>query len=320
MTEESAAATLASGRSFLTFGGVETHLIFDKGVELREFAAFEVLDDEAAWRALEDEFFFPTMNAALAHGHGMLVDCLVWRASPDYVAKLGRKEGVAALNRRAVDAARRLVADWRARSGSTRESCPIVLTADLGPRGDGYKSSTVTADAAAKYHDAQVRSLADAGAEMLAGWTMTGIAEAVGLCAAAREHGLPIVVSPTVETDGRLPDGSSLGEFIQAVDEASGSYPLFFMANCAHPTHIGPMLAAARRDDPSWLPRFKGLRANASTRSHEELDNSTALDRGDPLDLGRRVAALKNAHDLVVLGGCCGTDVPHLLAIAEACA
>ena len=135
----------------------------------------------------------------------------------------------------------------------------------------------------------------------------------------AQDHGLPLVVSPTVETDGKLSDGSDLGRFIGRVDESTDGYPLFYMVNCAHPTHLEPALRAAREDGAPWLGRFKGLRANASNKSHEELDESTELDAGDSRDLADRMAALQERFGMSLLGGCCGTDSLHIGEIAARC-
>ena len=89
------------------------------------------------------------------------------------------------------------------------------------------------------------------------------------------------------------------------------------MLNCAHPTHFEAVVREG--GDGAWRERIQGLRANASTRSHAELDEATGLDAGDPGDLGVRYAALReHLPNLTVLGGCCGTDHRHVRAIAEA--
>ncbi len=75
-------------------------------------------------------------------------------------------------------------------------------------------------------------------------------------------------------------------------------------------------LESARSAGEAWLQRFRGFRANASRKSHEELDKSTELDRGDVDELAREMAELSEAFDLRVIGGCCGTDQEHLAAIA----
>lgn len=84
------------------------------------------------------------------------------------------------------------------------------------------------------------------------------------------------------------------------------------MINCAHPTHFDRTLPRGE----AWLERIRGLRANASRRSHAELDAATELDAGDPDDLGRRYRELQALLPrLNVLGGCCGTDHRHVEAI-----
>ena len=162
--------------------------------------------------------------------------------------------------------------------------------------------------------------LARAGVDLLCAYTMTSVAESIGIVLASRDAGLPIVVSPTVETDGTLPDGSPLGAFVARVDEATGGAPLTYMVNCAHPTHVAPTLARARAAGEPWLARFGGLRANSSRKSHAELDESTELDRGNPRELGSEVAALQRDYGLRIVGGCCGTDAEHVAEIARAVA
>jgi homocysteine S-methyltransferase len=103
---------------------------------------------------------------------------------------------------------------------------------------------------------------------------------------------------------------------IAAVDNATGAPPAYYMINCAHPTHF--VSAIARGED--WVNRVRGVRANASTKSHAELDESTTLDEGDPHDLADRMAELRKLlPNLNVLGGCCGTDHRHVRAMRDAC-
>src|SRR5436189_1651192 len=128
--------------------------------------------------------------------------------------------------------------------------------------------------------------------------------EAVGVARAAEAHGLPSVISFTVETDGRLPTGQPLAEAIDQVDSATGGAPAYFMVNCAHPTHFEAELAGG-----AWRERIRGIRANASKLSHAELDEADGLDAGDPAELADDHARLNALlPNLNVLGGCCGTD------------
>jgi len=317
----SAPRVLTSGTTFLTFAGGETHLLFQQGFPLREFCAFEVLRDDRAFERMATMLLRPIVDAAAAGGFGVITDCFLWRASPDYVAKLGyAPEDVRRFNHEGVELLRRLLVDAASRPGG--HAGPLVLAADPGPRGDGYKleaGQTLDAEAARAYHTPQLAALADTDVAVVTALTMTSVAEAVGLGRAARDVGLPLIVSPTVETDGRLPDGTSLGEFVTRVDDALDGDPLFYMVNCAHPTHLEPSLEAARQRGEPWLGRFRGFRANASAKSHQELDEATDLDRGDVADLAARMARLREGYDLWAIGGCCGTDAEHLGAIATAC-
>lgn len=321
MTRHSVASALEQ-HTFLTFGGNETYLLFLQGYPLREFCAFEVTQDEPAWLAMERELLGPIADAAAESGLGLIADCFVWRASPDYVSRLGfGAQGVGEVNARAVARTRRFIEDWRAAKES-RRSCPVLVSGDVGPRGDGYAlgdGGAIGVEAAYDYHAPQIEALAKAGVDLVVALTMTSKSETVGLLRAAARAGLPVVVSPTLETDGRLPDGSGLGELVDGVDGATGGQPVGYMVNCVHPTHVTPALRVAADGDAPWLARLKGLRANASTKSHAELDDSTELDRGDPSRLAREIEALRRDYSLSIVGGCCGTDAAHLRAIAEAC-
>jgi homocysteine S-methyltransferase len=319
MTQDNA-RLLTSGKPFLTFGGTETYLLFQQRYPLREFCAFELAFDDDAWRDLEDGYLRPIADAAARSNMGLLADTLVWRASADYVERLQKPRGVAGVNRAAVDRLRGFVERWRTTSPMAA-ACPVVLSADLGPRGDGYAvSGAVTPAAASDYHRPQIEALAEAGVDVVAALTMTSAGEAIGIVRAAREAGLPTVVSPTLETDGRLPDGAKLADFVAQVDDATGGAPVCYQINCVHPIHVEPTLRAAAEAGATWLARVKGVRANASTKSHAELDNSTELDRGDPDDLAGRMAELRRTYGLAIVGGCCGTDAEHLRLIAERCA
>lgn len=306
--------------SFLTAAGTETYLLFQQGFALREFCAFEVFEDEAASAALERDYLRPIMTAAAAGGHGLLLDALVWRAHPDYLSALGYPAGdIGRINSLAVRQTRAVAARWQA-SGPAARSCPVLVAADIGPRGDGYRtgSEAPAIDSAEAYHAVQVDALADAGVDVVCALTMTTANEAIGIVRAAAKLAVPVIVSPTVETDGRLPDGSTLGEFIDRVDSAAPVLPVYYMVNCAHPTHLVPTLEAAAGHGEAWVGRFRGFRANASQKSHAELDNSTSLDRGDPARLATEIAAMKRTYGLRLIGGCCGTDAEHIAAIAAA--
>src|SRR4029077_6937547 len=116
-------------------------------------------------------------------------------------------------------------------------SRPVLLEAPIGPRGDAYApSSLMTPEEAEQYHSAQMQTLADTPVELITALTFTYADEAIGLTRAARAAGLPVAVSFTVETDGRLPSGQPLRAAIEQVDDETDGAPLHYMINCAHPT------------------------------------------------------------------------------------
>lgn len=298
---------LTTDAVYLSDGGLETTLLFREGVELPDFAAFPLLDTDEG-RSRVAGYFMPYFDLAEAAGTGFVLDTPTWRANPDWGQRLGYDAAaLAAANRRSVQYVRELA--------GTRPLVPMVLNGVIGPRGDGYAPrELMSAEESAAYHALQTDALADAGAQMVSALTMTYTAEAIGVVRAATTVGVPVVVSFTVETDGRLPSGQSLGEAVREVDDATAGAAVYFMVNCAHPVHFLPVLEEAG----SWLDRVKGVRANSSTKSHAELDEATELDRGDVPGLARHYAELRRVlPDLRVVGGCCGTDEGHVAAIAR---
>lgn len=290
---------------YVTDGGLETDLIFHHGIDLPEFAAFPLLFD-AAGRDLLTSYYEAYAGIAAAAGAGMLLETPTWRANSEWGARIGvDAAGLARANASAVSFMTEL-------GGRIAGEVPEVVVAGmLGPRGDGYVAGeAMHPEQARDYHRPQVRVFADAGADLITALTLTTAEEAVGIVLAAREVGLPVTVAFTVETDGRLPDGSTLRETIERVDAAGP--PDHFVVNCAHPSHV----ARALGDGGRWLERIVGTRVNASSLSHEELDAAEALDEGDPDILGRDQADLAaQLPALQVVGGCCGTDVRHVAAM-----
>ena len=297
------------GGLFLTDGGIETTLIFHQGLELPLFAAFDLLKDEEGTEALRS-YYAPYAASARVRGLGLVLESPTWRASPGWAKQLGYSlEQLDVLNRKAIALMEELRAEYQG-------DAPIVISGCVGPEGDGYAPETMlSADEAERYHSVQIGTFADTAADMVTAITMTYAEEATGVTRAAAAVGLPVAISFTVETDGRLPSGQALGGAIQEVDDATDGSPAYYMINCAHPTHFEDEIAGGE----PWLERIGGLRANASAKSHAELDEAEELDEGDPADLAARHAALKTRLPAVnVLGGCCGTDHRHVDAICGA--
>ena len=296
-----------SGSLYVTDGGIETDLIFNKGVDLPEFASF-VLHENASGEAVLRTYFEDYFRIGADSGLGLVLETATWRASSDWGMKLGYDAArLRSINHRAAE----FMLELRTAAGST-----VVVSGCVGPRGDAYSDfGPASADEALVYHRPQVEVLAGSGVDLVTALTLTNVAEAIGFIRAASERSVPAVVSFTVETDGRLPSGTSLADAIEIVDAETDNAAAYFMINCAHPDHFNPVLI----DSAGVLGRIRGIRANASRQSHAELDESTELDDGDPVEFGLQLAALHAANPQInVLGGCCGSDARHIAAIVAA--
>ncbi|MEP7333094.1 MAG: homocysteine S-methyltransferase family protein, partial [Terracoccus sp.] len=241
---------------------------------------------------------------ACAAGAGLMLESPTWRANPDWGQRVGYDDtALERVNRDAVIFLRELARLWSPAVST------ILVSGMIGPRADGYRAEVrMSGEESGDYHRAQVQALA--GADLVTAYTLTHAGEAIGIATAAREVGVPVAISFTVETDGRLPDGSSLANAIDAVDRHCP--PDWFLVNCAHPQHLASAFAA---DGGSWRNRIGGLRVNASTRSHAELDEATELDDGDPVQLAAATNRLRPLlPNLAIVGGCCGTDARHVAA------
>jgi S-methylmethionine-dependent homocysteine/selenocysteine methylase len=299
-------------RLFITDGGIETTLIFHEGLELPDFAAFDLFRRAGGREALL-KYFRSYGDIARTHGVGLVLETATWRANADWGTRLAYSApDLAAVNRDATALLEQIRTEYE------DDRTPVVISGCIGPRGDGYNPSfLMSAEQAEAYHAAQIETFADTAADLITAITMNYVEEAIGIVWAARRVGVPVVISFTVETDGKLVTGQTLQDAIERVDAETGSAPVYYMINCAHPTHFGPVLRAPA----PWIDRIRGLRANASTMSHAELNDSPTLDEGDPAQLAMHYAQLRTAlTHLNVLGGCCGTDHRHVDRIARACA
>jgi S-methylmethionine-dependent homocysteine/selenocysteine methylase len=292
-----------AGRPMVTDGGMETDFIFHHGIELPLFAAFPLVD-EPAGRSLLAGYYDAYAAIARRAGAGLMLESATWRANPDWGSQLGYSPAdLARVNQDAIT----MLAGLRDRYGLA----DVVISGMVGPRGDGYRPGEQPApEEAADYHAPQVEALAGAGADIVSAYTLTSVGEAIGIVRAARAAGVPVAISFTTETDGRLAGGETLAQAIAAVDAAAS--PEYFQVNCAHPVHV----AAALAEPGGWRERILGVRYNASTRSHAELDEADDLDEGDiGLLAGRHRQLAPELPSLAIVGGCCGTDARHVSAL-----
>jgi homocysteine S-methyltransferase len=299
------------GTKFVTDGGMETDLIFHHGVDLPDFAAFPLLDT-ADGRDLLTRYYDGYATIAQQASAGLMLEAPTWRANPDWGTRLGYSAAdLARVNTAAIT----LLAGLRERYAATLGIGTVLVSGMIGPRGDGYGAGPPDPQEAAGYHRPQLGAFAAAGADLATALTLTDVPEAIGIVQAAHAVGLPIAISFTVETDGRLPSGATIADAITTVDATAA--PDYYLINCAHPTHIRAGLGQpGTRDQPGpWIDRIIGIRANASAKSHAELDDAEHLDEGDIGALAAAQADLTAALPaLTILGGCCGTDHRHVAA------
>lgn len=301
-----------SGQTYLTDSGLETDLIFNHGIDLPSFASFPLLEN-ADGRAKLVAYYREHWDIAESRGVGVVFDTPTWRASPFWGEQLGYDlPRLEQINRMAVGLLKEV------REEVAAPDAAFVISGNLGPRGDGYRPDhLMTVAEATDYHAWQVRVLVSCAVDLVSAFTINYVDEAIGVANAAADASVHSVISFTVETDGHLPDGTTLADAIDRVDTESHGPPAYYMVNCAHPTHVLDVLAV----EGSWQERLRGFRANASRMSHAELDDSEVLDIGDPAELGALFADVRSAvPSITVLGGCCGTDSRHVAAIAEAAA
>ena len=289
------------GTRWVSDGGLETDLLFNRGIALPDFASFLLLDDADGTFALR-RYYGEYVAIAAAADAGLLLETPTWRANPDWGSRLG-------YDRAALHRVNNVAVELVRASATSSGPSSVLVSGVVGPRGDGYIAAGANAEAAADYHAAQVDSLTDAGVDLVHAMTMTEPAEAIGVVLAARAAGVPVAVSFTVETDGRLPDGSTLAAAVNQLENVAPAD--WYGVNCAHPTHVLPAL-----DGGPWTDRLRFLRPNASTRSHDELDEMEELDSGDiDLLVASATTARQQAPSIAVIGGCCGTDSRHVAAL-----
>lgn len=296
---------------FLTDGGLETSLVFLEGFDLPYFAAFDLLKTQEGYEVIK-QYYSRYLNIAKKYKTNFILESPTWRTNPDWIEKIGySKNELFSLNEKAVA----LLSDLK--SEFKNDISSILISGCIGPRGDGYVPDNCMSVAEAElYHSQQIKALIQTPIDFVSALTMNYIDEAIGIVKAAASFNLPVVISYTVETNGKLPTGMSLKNAIEKVEESVSIPPLYYMINCAHPTHF--LNELKQYENEKWIKRIKGIRANASCKSHAELDEATELDRGIPKELGKEYKKLKDSFPyLNVFGGCCGTDEEHILEIID---
>ncbi|GAA2176807.1 homocysteine S-methyltransferase family protein [Leucobacter tardus] len=281
----------------LADGGIETALVERLGQHLPEFAAFVLLASEEGREALR-AYYRPFVDIAREQGRSLVLDTPTWRANADWGARLGYDaDALAAANREAVELVRELVE-------REVDDFPVAVNGCVGPRFD--EEARMSPEESEAYHRPQIAALAAAGADRVTAVTATGADEAIGIVRAAGGEGIPVAVSFGLGPNGALLDGRSLAEGIATVDAATSGAAEMFMVNCAHPIEVGAGMA-----DEAELARIVGLRLNAARHGDDGQGDAPETFAAAVWALCERLPAVR------ILGGCCGTDAPHIEAIAR---
>lgn len=307
VTGEAVKEIFNNGGNVMINGGLETTLIYKHNLDLPFFSCIDLFKTEETKQIMYD-YYLDYVKAAKKYNVPVIIDTPTWRFNKDWAIQSGyNDQQLANRNKEAVDLVRGLKDVYD----------NVIISGELGPRYDGYViSEKMTTEEAQQYHSAQVESFSSSNVDIITAATMNYVEEALGVTLAAKSTSTPLVVSFTLSSEGDLPSGMTLKEAIMKVDTISGEYPLHYMINCVHPVYFAELLK--KNKDQAWIKRIKGIRPNASSKSHEELDNLGTLDVGDMDELANYCKEIQDScKHIKLFGGCCGTTVEHIECIYE---
>lgn len=300
------ASCLAARRSVLMEGALGERLKREYGLRFDDHVAMAGLVYEARGSAALIELWSEYADIAHRHGLPLLTATPTRRANRERVSASRYDESIIRDN---VSLLRAL------QEQSTAE---VHVGGLMGCKGDAYRATDVLPVAKARsFHAWQADLFADAGADYLYAGIMPALPEAIGMAQAMSDSGLPCIISFMVRGDGRLLDGTTLHDAIQAIDGSVDSEPVCYMTNCVHPTVLYEALSQPFNSTELVGDRFWGIQANASRLTPEELDDASQLESSDAGLLAHDMMRLRDDKKLRVFGGCCGTDGTHLEEIAR---
>jgi S-methylmethionine-dependent homocysteine/selenocysteine methylase len=188
----------------------------------------------------------------------------------------------------------------------------------MGCKGNAYSSTDILSEKDAyEFHSWQASLFAKAKAEFLYAGIMPALPEIIGMARAMENTGLPYIISFMIRENGKLIDGTTIHDAINTIDHATNRKPLCYMTNCVHPKVVAKALSQTYNKTALVGNRFKGIQANTSPLSPEELDNSFDLKTSNAYDLASDMIMLYENFDFKIFGGCCGTDNTHMNEIAR---
>ena len=188
----------------------------------------------------------------------------------------------------------------------------------MGCKGDAYKATEVlSVEEAQEFHSWEANLFKAAGADFLMAGIMPALSEAIGMAKAMEAAGLPYIISFMIRNDGKLIDGTTIHNAILNIDNATARKPICYMTNCVHPRILKAALSCSYNETTLVKERFRGIQANASPLSPEELDKCCDLKSSDSISLACDMMELNKYFTLKIFGGCCGTDNTHIEEIAQ---
>lgn len=298
------AEVIGAGRSMLTDGATGTRVRLETGLRIDPVLDMAGLAADGRGRVLQA---VAGEYAAIARALGLAIelDAMSYWASPDHLAAARRAGELEAINRACVEALLPVKADAEA-----------FIAGVIGPRADGYRPvGSMDVAESNDYHAPQANALAAAGADLLLASTMSTLPEAVGAARAMAATGAEYVVASVMRADGRMPDGCSVADLVEAVDTAAGRPPVHFLLSCTHPSTALAGMRCLRAEGRDVSGRVLGLKANGSAMAGEQLDAATTVHTDAPLEWLADLVTLRSEFGFRVMGGCCGTDGRHILAL-----
>ena len=194
----------------------------------------------------------------------------------------------------------------------------ILIGAPMACKGDAYNpEEALLSDEAYNFHKFQVKKLSEAGVDFLLGSTLPASSEALGMAKAMAESNIVYILSFVIHPNGKLLDGTSLNETISVIDNSVSPKPIYYMLNCVHPTHCMSAINNELNNTEVIRTRLKGLQANGSAMSPEELELLEKTSSQSPSIWGKKMIDLYLNSNLKILGGCCGTNHHHIKSIAR---
>ena len=276
------------GGLFLTDGGIETTLIFHEGLDLPEFAAFDLLDATTPARRRCGATSSATRRSRAITARGSSS-----RARPGGRTRAG-PSGSATRARSWTRSTAGRSRSWPS-SGTSHagDSAPIVISGCIGPHADGYRPDRDPHRATRRRSTTRCRSGPSRTPRGHGHRDHDDLRRGGGRASRARPPaaGLPAAISFTVETDGRLPSGQD------ARRTRSARSTRRRRAHLRTTWSTAPTRRTSRRvlgtGEPWERARSAGLRANASTTAATpSWTRPRSSTTGDPAELGARYAEL----------------------------